>query len=119
MTVTVAGVSNDVSPSRVAMPGTAPLLSGGVCWVGCLGGAVGAGARAGTGARRVVWVSAGVEGRACRVRGGAVTSTGGNGVVWGSGDGNAVCATPGSVKPSQRMERSASDDARGERADAR
>src|SRR5262249_52542081 len=119
----VAGISRGVSPRRLTLVATTPVLSGDVVLTGCVAGAVGAdaGARAGAraGTRVLVRVPSAVGRRTCCVRGGGVTFTGGNGLVWESGGWGAVCAMPGAGAPSQTTERSASDSARGEEADAR
>src|SRR5262249_26921187 len=117
ITVTVAGVSRGVSPSRLTLFATVPVLSGEAVLAGWVGGAAGAGARA-------PWSDGFVDGlaRVDRGRGGGdVPRTGGSGGAAALGGGGAVCARTGSGRPSQMMDRSASarDGARGETADAR
>src|SRR5579871_3702909 len=125
MTVTVAGVSRTVRPSRLALVATAPLLSGVVVAVlaGWPGGAVGAGWAAGA----AVGAGAGAPRRVVRLRGVVTTWTGGSGVVCATcspprdAAGGAVCAAPGLGAAGAISERitNARRRARGKRADAR
>src|SRR5215472_5223743 len=91
MTEMVAGVSIGVSPSRLAMLATVPLLSGVLSLAaGLPPGVAGAGVGRSAGAGAVD----GVPGRAARRRRGAWTVTGGSGVASVAGGGGADCARP-------------------------
>src|SRR5690242_14366665 len=105
MTVTVAGVSNTVSPSRLALVATVPLLSGVVASPVAPPRGVPA-VVVGAGVPRLVGAAA-VDGgprRAARRRRGWLTVTGGSGLDWAVVD----CAAAGSGAPDAMTERAAS-----------